>query len=997
MKKLFFITVFTLSAMFSNMLYAQIVSVTPDNAMQGEKLAIEVTAINVDFTQGSNVIYFNQGSTRLYPTEFTLVTNATTLTINYTFTANNPIGYYDLTIYSSGKTVTKTNAIYITPDLKIASLDSIKPKTASQGENVTITLHGTKTNFDKAGITNSVYLNNGSKQINAVATNPIDSVTLEAQFNFGYGHTVGLYSIFVHNTSDGLINIPNAFGLLKGTDSPAIITVNPDTVTQGETLDIEVTAENVDFTQGSNIIYFKQGNTQLYPSHFTIVTSPTALRINYAFAANNPIGHYDLTIITHGTTVTKYNAVYVKPNLTTASLDSIVPKTSRQGENVTITLYGANTNFDKPGITNSVYLNNGSGKIYALPTTPIDSNTIEAKFSFGDVHPAGLYSIFLDNPTDGALTITNAFRLLAGANSPAIVTVNPGVATQGQTLEIEVTAVNVDFTQGSSVVYFTQGSTILHTYNYNVTSDTTLTVNYTFTASNPTGYYDLTIYSVGKTVTETNAINVLPDLTIASLDSIKPNTASQGENVTITLYSTNTNFDKAGIYNLVYLNDGFQQINATATNIIDSVTLEAQFRFGYAHPAGLYSIFVSNSVDGTITIPNAFSLLNGSHPPAILTVNPETVTQGEMLDIEVTGENTDFTQASNLVYFSHENAMINVPFFNYTVNSATSLTINQPFNVDYPVGFYDLTIMNTGSGITLTKNNAVFVNPDLSIALIDSIAPKTARQGDNITMTVYGTNTNFDKVGVTNFVYLRNGYEQIYAKTVNPINSKTLEAQFDFTYGQSIGLYAIHVNNGLDGTVTKPDAFGLLPGSNAPAIFSVTPDTLEAGQTLDIEVTGVNVDFTQGSNSVSLKQGDIVIYMNSCLADSPTTLFVNFTLSNSAPAGNYNLSIWNSSIDILLKADQTMVKEKAFYMKSKATVGLNVMRDDKTNFYPNPVSDFLYLDQKYELVQLFDMKGRKILEAKHEDILNVSVLPKGMYLIKLKKGDNFIVKKLVRE
>jgi hypothetical protein len=57
----------------------------------------------------------------------------------------------------------------------------------------------------------------------------------------------------------------------------------------------------------------------------------------------------------------------------------------------------------------------------------------------------------------------------------------------------------------------------------------------------------------------------------------------------------------------------------------------------------------------------------------------------------------------------------------------------------------------------------------------------------------------------------------------------------------------------------------------------------------------------------------------------------------------------------------------------------------------------MYLQQKYELVQLFDLKGRKILEAKHEDVLNVSGLPKGMYLFKLKQGNNLLVKKLVKE
>jgi len=148
---------------------------------------------------------------------------------------------------------------------------------------------------------------------------------------------------------------------------------------------------------------------------------------------------------------------------------------------------------------------------------------------------------------------------------------------------------------------------------------------------------------------------------------------------------------------------------------------------------------------------------------------------------------------------------------------------------------------------------------------------------------------------------------------------------------------------------------------------------------------------------VSLTQEGLVLYMNFCSANSPTTLSANFTLSNDLPAGNYNLSIWNSSIDVLLLADQTMIKEKAFYMKSKLTIGFNVIRDDKTYFYPNPVNDFVHLDRKYELVQLFDMKGRKILEAKHEDLLNVSDLQKGMYIIKLKKGNDFIVKKLIKQ
>jgi len=592
------------------------------------------------------------------------------------------------------------------------------------------------------------------------------------------------------------------------------------------------------------------------------------------------------------------------------------------------------------------------------------------------------------------ITIFTLFAIVFNTLKAQIVSVTPDHAIQGERIDIEVTAENINFTQGTNIVYLKQGSTEFIVSQSTVKSATILSFHYTFTSDKPIGYYDLKIWNSSKTLTKTNAIYVTPDLTIASLDSIVPDTARQGENVTITLYGTNTNFEKAGVNNSVYLSNGFRQIFAIATNPIDSVTLEARFYFDYAYPLGLYSISVNNTSDGEISIPNAFGLLKGPDPPVILSVNPDTVTQGEKLDIEMLGENTDFTQGTNVVYLEQGNMVFYTSY--PTINSSTSLTINQSFNIDFPVGYYNLSILNTAANITLTKNNAIYVKPDLTRALIDSITPKTALQGEYITMTIYGTNTSFNKDGVINSAYLKNGYRQINAKTINPIDSLTLEAEFELTYAHTIGFYSINVNNSKDGTVTIPDAFRLLAGLNAPAILTVTPDTLDADQTsdLNIEVTAENIDFTQGTNVVSLIQGNAVIYMNSSSAISPTSLSANFKLNNSVPPGNYNLSIWNTSFNILLVADQTLVKEKALYLKSSVIIKLNITRDDKTYFYPNPVNDFLYLNQKYEVSQIFDLKGRKILEAKHENVINVSELLKGMYLIKLKKGNDLNVKKL---
>ncbi len=67
----------------------------------------------------------------------------------------------------------------------------------------------------------------------------------------------------------------------------------------------------------------------------------------------------------------------------------------------------------------------------------------------------------------------------------------------------------------------------------------------------------------------------------------------------------------------------------------------------------------------------------------------------------------------------------------------------------------------------------------------------------------------------------------------------------------------------------------------------------------------------------------------------------------------------------------------------------------KVLVYPNPVVDVLHIDDKnLKSVALYSMEGKKLLETKTNE-MNVSKLPKGVYVLRIVTSDNSIVSKKI--
>jgi len=83
-----------------------------------------------------------------------------------------------------------------------------------------------------------------------------------------------------------------------------------------------------------------------------------------------------------------------------------------------------------------------------------------------------------------------------------------------------------------------------------------------------------------------------------------------------------------------------------------------------------------------------------------------------------------------------------------------------------------------------------------------------------------------------------------------------------------------------------------------------------------------------------------------------------------------------------------------------STTSTSSFENKEINIYPNPVNDVLFFENKIEniRVQIFNSFGQKIKsELTSSNKINVSHLPKGIYVLRVQIGKEVIIKKFIKE
>jgi len=197
-----------------------------------------------------------------------------------------------------------------------------------------------------------------------------------------------------------------------------------------------------------------------------------------------------------------------------------------------------------------------------------------------------------------------------------------------------------------------------------------------------------------------------------SIGVITPSSAYQGDNnLNIDISGQNTNFDMAT--NTVWFDQGSSTIiYANSVTVISPINLTTDFSFYYAHPTGYYNVNIYNDIDGLIYKPNGFYLYPGPNPPAIIQISPDSAFQGQVLSVDITGQNTNFGMGTTTtpVWFTQGTSTIDAD--TVMLNTLTSLTANFSIPFNAALGYWDISVYSPlDDTVTMTDGFKIYWDP----------------------------------------------------------------------------------------------------------------------------------------------------------------------------------------------------------------------------------------------------------------------------------------------
>jgi len=675
--------------------------------------------------------------------------------------------------------------------------------------------------------------------------------------------------------------------------SQTIASVSPATANAGQTLNVTITGTNTHFQSGSGTSVSFGYNQASMTVNSINISSETSITANLTVPSNTYTGDYNVFVYNSIDGNRTLTGGFHVNGITPPSVASISPATANAGQTLNVTITGANTHFQSGSSSALVSFGYNQASMTVNYINISSETSITANVTVPPNIYTGDYNVTVYNSIDGNRTLTNGFHV----NGIQLVSINPGTASAGQTLNVTITGANTHFTSGSATISFNfnqaSGTTVVNSLN--IVNDTSVQANITVPSNTYTGDYNVNVYnSIDGTRSLNNAFHV-NGVTPPSISSISPATANAGQTLNVTITGANTHFQSGSGTSVSF---GFNQGSSTVNSI--NVSSETSITANITVPSntytGDYNVNVYNSIDNTRSLNNAFHV-NGITPPSISSISPATANAGQTLNVTITGANTHFQSGSGTsVSFSFNQSSGTVNSIN--VLSETSITANVTFPVGAQTGDYNVNVYNSIDG-THSLTNGFHVNGAGPPSLV-SVNPSTANAGQTLNVIITGANTHFSSASGTNVnFYLSPGVNLV--NSINIINDTSIQANITIPSN----IYTVDdkdfitVSDAVDGSLegllslTKPfHVNGITP----PSLVSISPSTAAAGQTLNVTITGVSTHFNSGSpNYISFSFNQISgTVVHSVNVISETSIQANITIPSNTQTGYYNVEVSNA-------------------------------------------------------------------------------------------------------
>ncbi|MFZ1086684.1 MAG: Ig-like domain-containing protein [Terracidiphilus sp.] len=753
---------------------ALISTVTPNTALQGNTITVEVTGQNTHW-DGSTVFTAGEGITVSNPS----VNSAADAFITLTIPTLAPLGATYVTATTGGEVATLANGFVVQAGTPL--LLSSGPGSLPQQSSATFTILSQATHW--LSNTPSVSYGSGVAVSNVNVTSDT-SLTVE-----GYVQPttfVGWRDLTVVSGTQ-VLGLQNAFYVNSG--PAAINSVSPPTAGQGATLDVSISGTNTNWAQGVTQLNFPGALVNNYT-----VNSPSSISANITVSDYAPAGEVTVTATTLGEVATGGNVFLVFQ--TQPELLAAVPSSQVQGWTGTVTLTGAFTHFT--GGVSAVSFGTG---ITINSATVLSLTSLQANITVLPTATPGYRNISVTTGSE-AVSLNNGFQVLAGP--AAIASLNPNSGAQGASLSVVVTGSQSDFASGVTTAAIGGGINIT---GITVNDALHITLNISIPNSTAVGQYDLILTTGGEVATILGGFTV----TVGNpqLSQVNPPTAHQGDtNINVNLTGLFTNF-VSGISTASF----GAGITVNSLTVTDSTDAVANISISPSASIGSRTVTVTTGLE-TATRIGGLSVLAGV--PQLLSATPSLAQAGATANIVITGKFTTFQQN-----FSTVSLGTGVTVNSVVVSGLAQLTANISVDPNTTPGSRDITV--TTNSQTETLSGGFTVTP--GTPAITQINPNIGSPSQTVTVTLIGQYTNWGAATTASFgpAISVGGAAEGAAGPVTVTNANTLTASLTIDPNAAFGPVDVIVSTGSEIETVAAGFTVQPPVVSPPTVVSLSP------------------------------------------------------------------------------------------------------------------------------------------------------------------------------
>ncbi len=832
-------------------------SISPNVAAQcGANIPVAVVGTNTHFLNGTPVANFGDGITVNSVTPAT----QTTATANISVDCLAPVGPRTVTFVTGGEFAQATNGFTVSSSS--ARISQISPATGVQGQNLSVTLTGSGTNWTPSGTSVSFGpgINVGNVTVNQAAQ------TLAASISISPTAALGTYSVTA-TTNGEIASIANAF-TVSVASAPKILSVTPTTGVQGATgLALTVVGANTEFTKKLVFDFGPNISTSVAVADDTHATVTIGIA-PVAYTGTRSVILSTLALGTDFATDLPFS-FSVLPGA--ATITSVAPTSLIAGKSYQLQVQGSGTHWVQGLTAASV----GGAVVNRVTISPTDATKAFVDITVPAASGFGATSISM---TTGGETASKT-GLTIGGCTPTL-SLNPASGMVATSPTIGFTVDCVTFTQGTFPTIDGQGVSI-PTYSFPV-GQSTGTANFVITPTASTGLRTVTLTIPGSPSTVVTARFVVTS-TPAVLTGITPfHHALDAVTFPVTITGANTSFNgttTVGMGTDVTVGTPY---SVTSTQLTANVTIALTAQVGWR------TVFVNT---GTEQLQIGFYVDSSNISPALTSVVPSSAAQGQgPITVTITGTNTNFT-ANTIPILGQGVTVTNWTMLDYLHGTAT-------ISVDprTPVGGRSVEmITNLGSGAIDDVSHPGLFSVTTGIAAISSVtAPGattrlTLSQGDTgVAFSIVGTSTHFlDGATTVNFG------SGISVSDLTVVDATHLTGHITASYSAPTGLRGITATT--LGEIAPSFSDAVLVNLTQPSGMTLTPTSVQQGTQVSLQVQGIGTHWVNGVTTATFGNNN-GLTVNSFVVNAQTqqatlTLSVDGTTYLAPPGTPYTLTV----------------------------------------------------------------------------------------------------------